>query len=76
MRAKKVRLTFQTKETTQTWSQKHEMDDMYGEIKATCYLLVTLSKKETMIGDGAKKVGKDQVIGCPHVTLSDLEFVL
>lgn len=31
------------------------MDDMYGEIKAICYLLVTLSKKETVIGDGAKK---------------------
>lgn len=41
------------------------MDDMYGEIKAICYLLGTLSKKETVIGDGATKVGKDQVMGCP-----------
>lgn len=40
------------------------MDDMYGEIKAICYSLGTLSK-ETVTGGGAKKVGNDQVTGRP-----------
>lgn len=31
-----------------------------GEIEAICYLLVKLSKKETVIGDGAKNVGQDR----------------
>lgn len=48
-------MNFQTKEATQTWSQKDDMDDMYGEIKTICYLLVTLSKKETVTGDGPKR---------------------
>jgi len=52
------------------------MDDMYGEIKAICYLLVTLSKKETVIGDGAKKVGRIRSWGALHATLSDLDCIL
>lgn len=36
-------------------AQKDEMDDMYGQLKTICYLLLKLSKKETVTGGRAER---------------------
>lgn len=47
------------------------MDDICGQLKSICYLLLKLSKKETVTGDGAEKAGKDQVMGALSPKPSD-----
>lgn len=46
------------------------MDDICGQLKSICYLLLKLSKK-TVTGDGAEKVGEDQVMEALSPTPSD-----
>lgn len=50
------------------------MDDICGQLKSICYLLLKLSKK-TVTGDGAEKVGEDQVMEALSPTPSDQNFI-